>query len=186
MFDSRSVLTCNYLVWEQWLHSSSLAYIFFFFFFCAFFSLTRNSKPIYASYTVHLLNHFHKIFINLHMKWDICGNLIFFDLYVFLQRWCYHDDWYVKQFGILCRWVLWLFVWITFILFELLRFENNPIDIDCIYICYCIQCKLIHFKMLSIAHWSTVLIMTCTVHELLGIIYNALKSMEPISLVLSL
>lgn len=161
--------------WKQQSHSCSLAY---FFSLCAFFTHSKlkiHLCHIYCSYIepcVISWRYFHKIFINLHMKWDISGNLIFFDLYIFLKLLCYHDDWYVKPFGILCRWVLWLFLLITFILFELLRFKNNPIDINCIYLCYCIQSKLhSYFRLLSIAHWSTVpmlIIMTCTVHELLG------------------
>lgn len=99
--------------------------------------------------------------------------MIFFDLYFLLQLLCYHNDWYVKLYGILCRWVLWLFLLITFILFELLRFKKQSDRQQMyLYLCYCIQYKVIHsyFKMLSIAHWSTfpmLIMMTCTVYELM-------------------
>lgn len=65
-----------------------------------------------------------------------------------------------------------LFLLITFILFELLRFKNNLIDSQCIYISaiVCSTNSISNFQMLCITHRTTVpvfIMVTCTVYELM-------------------
>lgn len=146
MFDSRSVLTCNYLVWV-------LKAVLLF-----FFLLSSSSVPFFARSKLKAPFMPHILFIYWTMKvFSLKKKISYICIcYEILVDFLWHvrlptasmlpRRLICEPCGILCRWVLRLFLMITFVLFELLRFKKEKKQSNrqqlYLYLCYCIQYKL--------------------------------------------